>query len=196
MSQTPQPQQQGTTLEVFQHYLAAGIDVQGPHAQGRLVELSLRNNWLVIEEPRPGRPCEWFFSPSHCKPILRPFSALCEPLEDGTVPAVEVAKLALGGEANEIDWAEVEARPTNADSTQAIDIVDTSDGLYHWVLVSISNTFDTDCDGNFTVNHATVTDYLRSQHFALPVNGRPLLEGVDFIAKSSARPTKEKGGKP
>jgi len=35
-------------------------------------------------------------------------------------------------------------------------------------------------------HHLSVLDYLRSQHFALPVNGRPLIEGVDFIAKTSA----------
>nr|GFD55544.1 hypothetical protein [Tanacetum cinerariifolium] len=29
-------------------------------------------------------------------PVLRPFAQLCQPLEDGTIPAIEALRLALG----------------------------------------------------------------------------------------------------
>ncbi len=89
----------GTSLEVLAPYLPYGIEVEmltesvantkGEHA--KLASLNAHHDHRA-------RVC-WadgnlgWFPVREMLPILRPFSQLCDPLPDGTVPAVEVAKM-------------------------------------------------------------------------------------------------------
>ncbi len=173
----------GTTIEILAPYLPYGIEIQHQGWGGRHVLTGLVTGEYAEGAAQAKGAGDVRLG--YVLPVLYDFSDLCTTLPDGTVPAVEVARLALGGEAEDIDWNTVKARPTNEEGTQSIDVV-SIDGEddYEWSLVTISNTFDTDCDGNFTVNHVAIIDYLRRNLFALPVNGKLLAEGVDFIRKT------------
>jgi hypothetical protein len=120
------------------------------------------------------------------KPILRPFSQLCTPLEDGTIPAVEVAKMILDlNDQHCEDWY-----LGSLDATLDLDgfigdcVVFDSAGS---ILLTIYNDWLIGADD--TLVPVEAYDCLRSKHFALPVNGRPLVEGVDYIAKAPASPS-------
>lgn len=213
MSQTPQ--QQGTTLEVLAPYLPYGIEVEVSDAY-EMPSMIIRNVLVGIDEnegdfPAPlvianysknGRLGKMWLPTKWVLPVLKPFSSLTEPLEDGTVPAaIELAKALtyypdpaedgeapqpdwktahcfLDGDKIEVVWDEYEPGEGGEEYTQQFTI----DGAYwsgHWHSE----------DGNEPAGPAMI-DWLRRHHFAAPVNGRPLLEGIDFIAAAS---TIEKG---
>jgi hypothetical protein len=108
-------------------------------------------------------------------PVLRSFEDLVTPLYTGEVPAIEVAKIILGFDDPEtwnlttVEYDELLLAHTVA-----------ADGL---ILTRIYN--DWLVETRDVMTPVEVYDYLRSNHFALPVNGKPLVEGQDYIKKTS-----------
>lgn len=193
---------QGTTLEILAPYLPYGIEVEvkDVRREGHLVlgtELVRGVLIGITNDPleREGRqkqevaysPYEkrWLWRwayPEMITPVLRPFSALVTPLEDGTIPALIVAALAM----------------PEVTCVKAV-IINKGFGQYHCVCLGEQgqhyyaihrNNFES-VRGSQVKNRLDghLTDKLRQMHFALPVNGRPLIEGVDYIAKSPAPTT-------
>ncbi len=126
-----------------------------------------------LEQPR-------WMTPSYVIPYLRTYEQLITKLPDGTVPAVEVAKLAFGLRPDEDD-AYVFA---NSSASPIIVVVPSAYGQ-----VRIYPDYDLLVLGNDTEkvyqveNQVAIIDYLRGLHFALPVNGRQLKENQDFLRK-------------
>lgn len=86
-------QQTGTTLAILAPYAAYKLRIETPIGVHVLTEMSFPENELyalrTIGEQRYG---SWF-DPSNVLPVLFAFEDLCTPLADGTIPAVEVAKI-------------------------------------------------------------------------------------------------------
>lgn len=152
-------------------------DEREPTTQIAISLLSDRSKWRWVQ-------------PSKFLPVLRPFSALLEPLPDGSIVALVVASFLVN------DWAaqyRYVARKTPLNGV-SVDVFEQCGDMDDEQQVSVVNLYD---DWNWDVlriegeekmqavayNPSTAIDYLRRNHFALPVNGRPLVEGVDFIAK-------------
>lgn len=112
-------------------------------------------------------------------PILRHFAALTKQLPDGTIAAVEVANL-IGGDFRR--WSVL-------DSAERIVVLDDKAGG----RAVIKNMTEPACGWTFDIyvgrehqhllDAGAAYDYLRRNHFALPLNGQPLVAGVDFIEK-------------
>jgi hypothetical protein len=79
----------GTSLEVLAPYLPYGIEIKHLLFEGRSIILQpgdLHHDAIYFEDM-------WEWQLSECLPVLRPFSALATPLEDGTAPAaIEFAR--------------------------------------------------------------------------------------------------------
>lgn len=174
----------GTSLEVLAPYLPYGVE---------LMELKdgapVARRWPVLTALYAASKTALLGAHEYpvplvsLLPVLRPFSQLCQPLEDGTVPAVEVAKLALGNP--HFVASGTPALATSGDSFR----ISFGERKKPYVLIMPGFSVfwvDGDDDVNTPNNYIAIVDYLRSEAFALPVNGRPLVEGVDFIAKSAA----------
>lgn len=106
-----------TTLEILAPYLPYGIEVEvkDVRREGHLVlgtelvrgqligitndplERECREKQEVAYSPFAKRHLWRWAYPGMITPILLPFSALCEPLEDGTVPAVALAYMIFDG---------------------------------------------------------------------------------------------------
>lgn len=92
----------GTSLEILAPYLPYGIEVEVIEPYGFAGErykvwgIDMRREFPVLCDNDEKKTEYAFFG---LLPRLLPFAALCTPLDDGTVPAVEVAKLLLN------DWA-------------------------------------------------------------------------------------------
>lgn len=201
---TTTEKQQGTSPEILQHYLAAGIDVQGVYRAfpghpglrliGKLKGIDMRfDGSPVILEITPASGVPAYATSlrfTDCLPVLRPFSFLTLPLPSGEVPIVEIAKLALNNNYEPTRrmyqlYDFKRARVPSPYPKEAYAYID------HRKLES--KTIKVDADFNVTVsnavsirgvntyNQAAIIDYLRRNHFALPVNGKPLVAGVDYI---------------
>jgi len=119
-------------------------------------------------------------------PYLKSFDQLCAPLADGTVPAVEVAKLAVWVP-SELEQPEYLWQYSGAEhdedeygneyiAVRLCKVGGPNDLLYifsHWDIIT-PNGFS---------NQPQVFDYLKANHFALPLHGTPLLEGQDYLRK-------------
>lgn len=187
----------GTSREVLAPYYLHKLEIEVRYAdddivRGILHNLSTSGRYITIQfdsEQHVGGKETELVQLSMCLPVLRPFSALTTALEDGTVPACVLAALCLG---EEVDLEDPEAFLWTADEEDPED--------QPWVEVTGEDAFTADGlsfsiypdwtwygNGlNENCAPAAAIDYLRSKGFALPVNGRPLVEGVDFIAKSAA----------
>ena len=124
----------GTTLEILAPYLPYGIEVA--HAGwGRGVLSSIHAGRpsagtehlgrLVVDYKTEHGHANKLLSPADVLPVLRSFADLCTPLEDGTVPAVEVAKLALS---ERLEYQHTIDMPTNAASRTGRKKKQTPDG--------------------------------------------------------------------
>jgi len=60
--------------------------------RGRIISIDFATEGVLV---KPDGDCpQMWFSPDEVKLVLKPFSALVEKLPDGTVPAVEIARMA------------------------------------------------------------------------------------------------------
>jgi hypothetical protein len=192
----------GTTLEILAPYLPYGIEVE-TQRDGRGTLRWLSEDAAKVElsrfEPNPMR---WRFL-LEIKPVLRPFSHLATPLPDGTVPAVEVARLAVGlrlksHRPEQWSWSSVQARFYKRHKTNQPYLsifYPLSSGMMSPILeVTEDWVFTQSNDCGFDA--AVLLDYLRSQHFAVG------LEPHQFIAKAAAPiivqegSQEQKGGEP
>lgn len=182
----------GASLEVLAPYLPYGIKVEYPLAGNPYGETMRRT--LVGIDGEMGLAMlsnsTSIWAP-HCIPLLRPFSQLTVPLPTGEVPAVEVAKLARGQFVNEkAVWGEPELLAGRIrleyrmPRTVASHLIMQDD----WSALIVMG----DGQQDYASNQSAIVDYLRSKHFALPINGRPLVANVDFIPLTApSTPTRE-----
>ena len=163
------------TLEVLAPYLPYGIEVAVDYADGHAVERGILLGIVLGGRCMKGRSGYVEFPDGMSRwvdlttfrPILRPFSALCDPLPDGTVPAQVVGNLMLSG------------RRDRSDVTYQY--IDDDDPTYAYILFS-SDSHDellhlTDfyaANGGIT---GQICDYLRRNQFAVG------LTADQFIAK-------------
>lgn len=156
------------------------------HPRGRLVGLFITDvdEYAGVDFGEHDRGlCE--VEARYCIPCLRDFAALCTPLDDGTgrIPAVEVAKLVAG---SGHDWQVLKSEEN---------LVHLKSGEYLFVIKHI---IQPEWGWHFTcylltdslrlvrqepLNPGAAYDWLRANHFAAPVNGRPMQPGRDYLPK-------------
>lgn len=185
---TREETKKGASLELLALYLPYGIELEMlwfPLDEDRHRLSGLDGEKILLSE---GKAC----SPNACLPVLRPFRHITKRFSDGKIPLVEVARLALNS-----NYAPTRRMYQLFDFKQSRIPHPYPDAAYVYVdhRRLCEHTVKVDKDFNTTVsvrssirahdcwNQVAIIDYLRSQHFALPVNGRPLVEGVDYITK-------------
>lgn len=169
----------GTTLDVLQAYPLGTLQVEYTNwHDARGLVIGLAEGWALIDFGNERGRVELEID-QYMMPILRPLLRLCDSLPDGTVPALA----ALLNELLPIGFPWRVFRPE-----------------YHSRLLGQPHEFISfmagagtmslkgahlDQSGILTVDTVSyqVLPWLCRHHFALPVNGRPLVEGVDFIPK-------------
>jgi len=175
-----------TSLEILAPYLPYGIEVEtgiddGEHERKQLHGLTQdgypRTRLHGLEEAA---------SFSDMLPVLRPFSALCEPLEDGTVPAVEVAKLVMlvnrpesrtpiasYGEPILKQMGQVVSVDCHRDTSYTLELlIDAT-----WAACTVY-----DFGVVYAHNMLAVHSYLRSKHFAVGLEPGQYIEKVSSAA--------------
>ncbi len=161
------------------------------HPRGRLVGLFVTDvdEYAAVDFGEHDRGlCE--VEARYCVPCLRNFAALCTPLEDGTgrIPAVEVARLGMIDEENkeQLDWPKATAEVQALSKGQKFILVKIPDKNPDYMHRQYY-IWDNYAMGGYAMggglNTMVIIDQLRAWHFALPVNGRPLIEGVDYLPK-------------
>lgn len=180
----------GTTLEILAPYLPYGISLMTPKGEAKLLGLNSGFFQCPVETEllAPEPPTESLLSGRYnwdyedVTLLLRPFRSLTTKLADGTVAAVEVAKLLLASVTDALDWNNA---TTNEDEDR-IEVQVPVRGQYPWLLHIQSDATIT-CYNNVGIEKEvvglTAYDYLRRNLFALPIGGQPLQEGTDYIAK-------------
>lgn len=176
----------GTSPEVLQHYLTAGIDCQLIVSQLVGYEAGERSKMVSLNAAFPKARLDFdgarpWINTADMLPVLLPFSALATPLSDGTgkevVPAVEVAKQILDLTPEHCEEEFLSGLRAEMDWIGDCQVLDGEGASLCWIygdyLVSAKDA----------MTPPSIYDYLRSLHFALPVAGRPLVEGVDFVAR-------------
>lgn len=194
----------GTSLEVLAPYLPFGIElahVEYPNEDlnYQLKSLSVWPEYQIAIGHPASSAFEWIEA-KHVLPVLRPFSQLVEPLPDGTIPAELLFEMAF--EHNYTAGLPIGVpNPAYAECEFTAQIM--AGGMLSAKRFGFGDCelriypdwqFARKVDGILRWAHhpSAIVDKLRSWHFALPVNGRPLVEGVDYIAKSApATPTKQ-----
>lgn len=158
----------GTTLAIMQAYPLGTLEVEfnlfGKTQRGLITGLSTTT--ATVDNSVSG-------SHEGFMPVLRPFSALCTPLEDGPVPALEVAKLIAG----DAEWSIVKfskGRVIVLEDRRGNECV-----IKDMVSPAIGWTFDVyaGCTHQSLLDVCGAYDYLRSKHFAVG------LEPGQFIPK-------------
>lgn len=194
----------GTSLEVLAPYLPYKIEVENIRQNGftkqgtrhLLVGLDCTDDFPI----KAGSMC---YKPEGVLPVLRDFSQLTVPLPTGEVPARRIAEMALEVpdwlDQPELDWSKLTA------------VVDEDDqGLEHLIITvpEVERLAEPIMlymwmDGTVHVhngphgNQLAIFDQMRAWHFALPVNGRPLVANVDFIPFTApSTPTREADNNP
>lgn len=175
----------GATFERLAQYLDHDVALYWPLKKRfvKLIGLNKKFRSVAITSVNSWHDPEEFML------CLKSFPDLLVPLADGVSPAQRVAELILAVpecfDQAEWDWPSLVAT-----------VDDDDQGLEHLTVQLQDKQTATDClihmwgDGTIHVhngphsNQLAAYDYLRSQHFALPVNGCPLVEGVDYIRKS------------
>lgn len=168
---TTTPLSTGTSLEVLKQYVFSKVDgfteieMLGSKERGRLFGVSSSHAYVAF-----GNDFQRV-SFRNLLPILRPFSALCTPLEGGKVPAVALANIILfpfnGWVATEVNENVIEVGFPGFSRMVVRHMIDGE-----WAIDVWSGTVH-----QIPGNMCAAYDYLRSRHFA--VN----LEPHQFIAK-------------
>jgi hypothetical protein len=190
--ETPTPATPATSVAVLAPYLAHEIEVEihspiMPVTSGVLTGLRLhpaRHCWLA-DVRYEGLHVDWPWPLTNMLPRLRPFSSLVLPLPSGEVPAVEVAKLLAN------DWAAQYSYTLETVAGNRISVAlwqwDAEHGETLLGIISILADWNFYLDDEGDIMHfenvIEAYDYLRANHFALPINGRPLVEGIDYLPK-------------
>lgn len=197
----------GTKADVIQSYLTAGLEVHTPHGiaevWGLNKDLRASGGWtLEVKHTRAPAgeqatltevlhvlDASKDYSITLVTPILRPLATLNGLLVPGT--ETPVASL----------LAELMIAPRSAQVISRYEVQPQTDGVVVYAYEPVpfqservyAKAFLTVSDGLLVQgrrseswpveNQYQVIEYLRRYHFALPVGGVPLVEGVDYIAK-------------
>lgn len=160
----------GTTLEVCNPYFQYGLEGKIEDVEDSLYRVI---GWMDDElwvAPVEDLSEQFSINPRHFLPVLLPFSALTTALEDGTVPAIEVARLL--GRAPLLGDYELRYHPTaGIGETASIEVY--IDGTNRGRLVD-----EWEATGAWAI--LKVAAYLRSKHFAVG------LEAHQYIPKTPA----------
>ncbi|MBF9140812.1 hypothetical protein [Hymenobacter properus] len=161
----------GTTPEILAPYLPYGIPLQTPFDNPRTLSgLQMGDGPCAACKSAEG--WESWLGLEYIKPILRSFSQLVEPLADGTVPAVEVAKMALADCFDELDWTK--ATVDQYHWCAAISVPAQSD--VRWVYsCTIDEEWEIKTGDNLSCSIAII-DYLRRHHFAVGMEPHQYIE--------------------
>lgn len=163
----------GTSLEILAPYLPYDLLITTP---GGIMRMFGLDKWSVSAVYPSGNNTGHDMPLVDVMPILRPFSALCDPLPDGTVPAVHAAITTLPHVEFLGDGHGITVRETPQVTGRCV-----------YVFLTLTNTRYGANDGDWTAvigddfevkmehrNGPTqsgsalrVFDYLRSQHFAV-----------------------------
>ncbi len=165
----------GTSLEVLAPYFPYGLTVQNIHNSkcGLVTCLDTECANVRISERNYAA---WRFA--SILPLLRPFSQLTEPLPDGTVPAVEVAKILLAHQHDVLDHRYEAASVRARESKRALRWIEvTVPGRNDNLDVSIYSDYSLENEdrGVDTADVLAVADYLRSKHFAINLQAHQYL---------------------
>lgn len=179
----------GTTLEILAPYLPYGIEVFWRTTErGKALNYAttlkgyLPGSDFALQ--RNGDIQRWAAA-EELTPVLRPFLALCNPLPDGTVPAVEVAKIILNCQhpfGRTIDFPTDAARMRRNMAEITFWLVSREGNNIANGAVTISDEFDihVGCGDDMARygNYNAAYKYLRRHHFAVG------LKPHQFITKS------------
>jgi hypothetical protein len=192
----------GTSLEVLAPYLPYGVSVQGPFPGSeypgttrKLLGLSSDEQGGIIETENAAGFKDYSYL-HFFWPVLRPFSQLCTPLEDGTVPAVEVAKLLLNDWAKEYSYRIVGSKSATAQNF-TVHVFKWKPAIGEVLAFRLSFLLDWNwllrVKWEETIHHleniAQAIDYLRSKHFAVGLAAHQFIEASP---SPSAPTTREK----
>lgn len=167
----------GTSPEVLQHYLTAGIEIEVtdnvPYfrkgERGQFVGLNMQQSPNKVGLLVENKGAYWVW-PGDCLPVLRDFSQLTVPLPTGEVPIQRVIEL-------ELNLVCDPARHIKLGSaTEAIFFNEHGEA---WKVLYWANWLAV---GNMKLATA---DYLRSKHFAVG------LDPHQFIEAAPSTPTRE-----
>lgn len=157
----------GTTLEILAPFLPYGIEVEMlwfPLDEDRHTLRGLDSKTalpVLLGDADQGKRCGL----GACLPVLRSFADLCTPLPDGTVPAVEVAKMAIGSP-HFVGYEKPNPRFSGDSLMVSFGVMSTPClivGNGKWSMGWA------DADGNLNpcLNQLDILDYLRRNHFAV-----------------------------
>jgi hypothetical protein len=174
----------GTTLEVLAPYLPYNIEVEVTANPGNWYGgrgLLFRLGWPYNEHLHPmsivslPKNKAAVVPISHMLPILRPFSALSEPMGDGSIAAVEIAKLVLASQYNFdlYEWEGATVYPFG----DGIQVNVTGECDYADVNISPDWTVEHGGGDMGAIPLIAIVNYLRRHHFAVG------LEPHQYIAK-------------
>lgn len=182
-----------TTIETLQAY-PAGLKCQ--HLSGvtcEVIGFDFRGPASVMAESlQDGKWETSWVNPEDLTPYLNGFSALVTPLPDGKSLAFHLALACLPdvkwlGEAHGITLREA-PQVTSRCIYVFLEVTNTLHGVRDgkWdILIGDDFEIQVEHRGVRQSGHALAAfQWLYKHHFALPINGRPLVEGVDFIPKS------------
>lgn len=178
----------GTSPDVLQHYLTAGITIRHTRFDlAKRLELgSLHPEGLLFDSM-------WKWEYADALPELYGFRALCDPLPDGSIPAVEVIRACVASSDNfkdyEFNWAKATAelwqpaKHRTPDYWQAKIWIPVEGG--GGLSAFISNDWLFSAFDRVDKWYLPGYEALRRLHFAVGLNAS------QFIEKASASPTQE-----
>ena len=158
-------------LALLQAYPLGTMEVETPDGVGKLIGLRRREiagDYVIATADVLNGGISNTYLIKDVTPRLRSFRSLTTKLADGTVAALEVAKLI---------WPQY--NPTRVEDRG-------EKGLHVWgqKLGEVEKRFVYLYENDFARHlTAAASDYLRRNLFAVPLCGQPLQEGTDYIAK-------------
>jgi hypothetical protein len=175
-----------TTIETLAPYLPYGVEVDTEEGRMQIAGVWLAGGHeLTCTDLEFGH--DYTYAPEHVTPVLWDFADLCTPLPDGTVPLIELAVSALKAPRRDSmtfftrtgpGWAELRMFWLHGtENSYSETLVLYEDGrlkLYHG-----------NDEGAMSLPAEAILAELRRRHFAFPVNGKPMVEGQDFIRKTA-----------
>jgi hypothetical protein len=195
----------GTSLEVLAPYLPYKVEMAWSEAPYDMLgmgyylrSLSDFEGHEVAISHRASRESFDWYSYKSVLPVLRPFSALCTPLEDGTVPAVEVALMCWGIQSKGTRHFSGDYKARSLSGGNLIEVTN-HQGTFRASMYHNANESSEEYRWSFwrteegaakpAWNQHGVIDYLRSKHFAVGLAPHQFIEASP---SPSAPTTREK----
>lgn len=180
----------GTTVRIMAQYAAYGVQTQKIGGEKRVVVNGLRDFGY-----HPYAEFETMYSErlQNLLPLLRDYRALSLPLPDNSIPALTVARILCDDRDDDFQYELV----GGDDVPPVVNVYQMGGGK------ELRNTLKILPNWNFAWFNSKgnedrmrcvleAYDYLRSQLFALPVCGKKLVAGVDFLVLEPSTPVENK----